>query len=248
MDKSLKDFISISSVLIFILISAFLAMLLFYRYSTLDTYNFILYLLAVIFSATAGYTIFLVILILHIYRRKTTGKTLARFIKWNMNLLFPFVIYLSGILGRNKDFVRAFLIETNNILVEAGIIKYKPEDILVLLPHCLQNSDCLIKVTNNISNCKRCGKCCVGALSSLSEYTGVDFRVVTGGTVARSLVKKRMPKVILSVACERDLTSGISDIKKIPVLGVLNERVNGPCYNTNVDVGNIRDKLDKLLK
>lgn len=248
LDKSLKDFISISSVFIGILLFTFFGMLLIYRYSTLDTYNFILYILAFLFFVAAGYTTLVVLFILRIYKNKISGKTMGNLIKWNMNLLFPMVISLSGILGKEKDFVRGFLIEINNILVESGISKYNPEDILVLLPHCLQNSECLIKVTNDISNCKRCGKCCINDLCELSKHTGVDFRVVTGGTVARSLVKKRKPKVILSVACERDLTSGISDIRKIPVLGILNDRKNGPCFNTSVDMGCLKVKLNKLLK
>lgn len=60
--------------------------------------------------------------------------------------------------------------------------------------------------------------------------------------------KKLKPKMILSVACERDLTSGIIDVGKIPVVGIVNERPNGPCYNTCVDVSVLKDKLDSIIK
>ena len=38
---------------------------------------------------------------------------------------------------------------------------------------------------------------------------------------------------------ERDLTSGIQDVFPLPVLGVLNERPFGPCFNTRVDINKL---------
>jgi len=49
------------------------------------------------------------------------------------------------------------------------------------------------------------------------------------------------------VACERDLSSGIADVGRIPVIGIVNDRPNGPCYNTNVDVDAIRNKLESII-
>jgi len=58
---------------------------------------------------------------------------------------------------------------------------------------------------------------------------------------------KKEPKIIISVACERDLSSGIADVGRIPVIGIVNDRPNGPCYNTNVDVDAIRNKLESII-
>ena len=54
--------------------------------------------------------------------------------------------------------------------------------------------------------------------------------------------------MIVSVACERDLTSGIIDVGNIPVIGIVNERPNGPCYNTCVNVNMLKEKLDSIIK
>jgi len=51
------------------------------------------------------------------------------------------------------------------------------------------------------------------------------------------------PKAIVAVACELDLTSGIRDTYPIPVIGVLNRRPNGPCYNTSVDIAEVKKAL-----
>ena len=46
----------------------------------------------------------------------------------------------------------------------------------------------------------------------------------------------KKPNIIIGVACERDLTSGIQDSYPIPVFGIFNNRPNGPCYDTDVDL------------
>ena len=48
------------------------------------------------------------------------------------------------------------------------------------------------------------------------------------------IIEKR-PKLVVAVACEGDLTSGIKDCYPLPVIGVLNDRPFGPCFNTHVD-------------
>ena len=60
------------------------------------------------------------------------------------------------------------------------------------------------------------------------------------------IVEKR-PKLVLAVACERDLTSGIKDCYPLPVIGILNDRPFGPCFNTTVDVSKIDDALSQVL-
>jgi len=45
----------------------------------------------------------------------------------------------------------------------------------------------------------------------------------------------------------KGLSSGIADVGRIPVIGIVNDRPNGPCYNTNVDVDAIRNKLESII-
>ncbi|MFH1223160.1 MAG: DUF116 domain-containing protein, partial [Pseudomonadota bacterium] len=75
----------------------------------------------------------------------------------------------------------------------------------------------------------------------------VDVVMVGGGTAARQVVREHSPSFIIAVACENDLISGLSDVKSIPVIGVLNERKCGPCKDTSVDIDVIRKYLDLFL-
>ncbi|BDU50977.1 DUF116 domain-containing protein [Haliovirga abyssi] len=126
--------------------------------------------------------------------------------------------------------------------------KIPTEKIAILLPHCLQDDNCLFKITSDISNCKKCGKCKIGEIVKLKEKYDIKVKVATGGTLARLFIKKTRPKFIIAVACERDLITGIYDSFPLNVYGIFNERINGPCYNTNVNVNEIEEVLKKVSR
>ena len=54
--------------------------------------------------------------------------------------------------------------------------------------------------------------------------------------------------MIIGVACERDLTSGIQDTYPIPVFGILNKRPFGPCYDTDVNLQLVEMGIVTFLK
>ena len=83
---------------------------------------------------------------------------------------------------------------------------------------------------------------------ALTEKYGVKLEVATGGTLARRKVKEVKPKVIVAIACERDLSSGIKDVYPLPVVGVVNMRPNGPCFDTKVDMEKVEDAIEQILK
>ncbi len=153
-----------------------------------------------------------------------------------IRVLFPLLVGIGKLLGIQKDEVRRSFVAINNRLVLAEAKKIRSEKLLLLLPHCLQNHDCRVRITGNIENCKACGKCKIKDLVALSKEYGVSVSVATGGTLARRIVVEKKPDIIIGVACERDLTSGIQDSYPIPVFGIFNRRPFGPCYDTDVDL------------
>ena len=100
------------------------------------------------------------------------------------------------------------------MLAEAPRI-VKPERLLILVPHCLQYHECRVRITGDIENCDACGKCRIKELVRLSCKYHVSISVATGGTLARRIVKEKQPSVIIAIACERDLTSGIQDAQQM---------------------------------
>jgi hypothetical protein len=76
----------------------------------------------------------------------------------------------------------------------------------------------------------------------------LKIAVATGGTLARRIIVENRPEAIVAVACELDLTTGIQDSYPIPVIGILNDRPNGPCINTKVDIQKVRSAILDFLE
>ena len=164
-----------------------------------------------------------------------------------VNLLFPLAVQLGRPFGVNKRRLEGSFIAVSNLLFSRLGIRVPADRLLVVTPHCLQLATCPHKITRDPNNCKRCGGCDIGALVTLAEEMGFHFFVATGGTLARQIVYKTRPKVVLAIACERDLMSGIQDVYPLPAVGVLNIRPNGPCFNTHVDMAEVRRQLERII-
>lgn len=188
-----------------------------------------------------------ILVLLTVYLEK--NFLVAKFAVATFNkILFPVTIFFGKLMGFSKEKVSESFVHVNNSFIKAINRKFKPEEIFILLPHCLQNTDCKIRITIDIHNCKRCGKCNIGELCELAEKYDVKLAIATGGTLARKIVVENRPKFIIAVACHRDLVSGLRDVFPIPVYGVLNERPFGPCVNTKCDVSKIEKAIISLIK
>lgn len=235
---------------ILILLSAFTILLVLfcfaYQYASINAYNRILILLIVAICFCIFSAVLMSAAIAYTYKSKKTSGVVLALTKLGMKVLLPMVLILEKANNKTRKIIQNFYIELNNIIVDSDGKKYKAQDIMLLLPHCLQNSECGIKVTSNPKLCKRCGKCKIGALMEYFQQKNINVFIATGGTVARNIIKKIKPKLIISVACERDLMSGIADVKGIPVVGVTNTTPNGPCFNTDVDIDMIKERVEQL--
>ncbi|HCO11840.1 MAG TPA: hypothetical protein DIT19_01255 [Desulfonauticus sp.] len=161
-----------------------------------------------------------------------------------IKFFLPLMVGVGRIFNISKQKVRASFIKVNNELVLSSSKKYKPQEILLLLPHCLQNSLCDKRLTYNIYNCEECGKCPLAGLIKLHKKYGINIAIATGGTIARRIVVTTRPKMIIAVACERDLSSGIQDTYPLPVYGILNKRPKGPCLDTLVPLKQVEKALE----
>lgn len=161
--------------------------------------------------------------------------------------LFPGIISLGKMFGVDRDLLQQSFIALNNQLVHTRKLRVPAERTLILLPHCIQTFDCAIKITGDVKKCVSCGKCDISDLLVLAQKFGIEMAVATGGTLARKLIVERRPQLIVAVACERDLTSGIRDAYPLPVVGILNKRPNGPCFNTYVLLPEVEQVLQEYV-
>jgi hypothetical protein len=173
------------------------------------------------------------------FSRKLRGLTIK--------LLLPLMSGVGKLCGVSKEKVQRSFIEINNQLVLAQHLRTTADKLLLLMPHCLQYHECQFRITGSTVHCKRCGKCPITGLVDLSEKYGVGLAVATGGTLARRIVVERRPRLIIAVACERDLSSGIQDSYPLPVFGITNQRPHGPCFDTQVNLTKVEEALKIFL-
>jgi hypothetical protein len=139
--------------------------------------------------------------------------------------LFAKSVWLGGKFGINKDRVGNSFIKAHNLVVKSHARRLSVDTLLILLPRCLE------KETRR---------------QVVERANGRAVQIVTasGGEEARKAIGQYKPSLILAVACERDLVSGIRDVaEKIPVLAVPNKRPEGPCKNTRVRLDAFDDAL-----
>lgn len=139
--------------------------------------------------------------------------------------LLPKTIWLGEKFGISRDRVGNSFIKVHNLITK-NFACVNTERLLILLPRCLKK-----ETRNQIMN----------------RINGNDFKVVTagGGEQARKAITQYQPTLILALACERDLMSGIRDVAdKIPVLAIPNKRPDGPCKNTDIYL----DELEETLR
>ncbi len=149
------------------------------------------------------------------------GKSLLPYVWTERSLLsvLPKSVWLGRKLGVSRDRVCNSFIKVHNIVLRASPKQLSAERLLVLLPRCLERAT-RAQVLDRLSG---------------DRLPGIETKTVTaaGGEEARKAIQEYRPSVILAIACERDLISGLKDVAdRIPVVAIPNRRPQGPCKNT----------------
>jgi hypothetical protein len=148
---------------------------------------------------------------------------------WMVNNILSVAMAIGKIIGISTDRLTNSFLKIHNMIVGRRPTITEPERLLVLAPRCLNKE-------NNIR------------LRQLRDHYHFQMATADGGTEARLKIKEVRPKVIIAIACERDLISGFKEVNPyIPVIGFPNFRPEGPCKNTCVDLGQIEDAIKKCI-
>lgn len=140
--------------------------------------------------------------------------------------LLPRTLWLGARLGISRDRVGNSFIKVHNFITKSHGDKVSTDRLLVLLPRCL-HMEARKRITEKVGGCS------------------VKIVTVSGGEAARAAIKQHRPTLILALACERDLMSGIRDVaEKIPVLAIANKRPEGPCKNTDFSMAELDEALE----
>ena len=146
-----------------------------------------------------------------------------------VNKLLVLVIGVGKLFGISKERLTNSFLKVHNVLLRSKSRRTTPDRLLLLLPRCLTKE-------NNVD------------FRRLRDKYNFHMFTVGGGSQARQKIKLIRPRIIIAIACERDLLSGFRDINThIPVIGFPNQRPEGPCKNTCVDMNQIEDAVKRCL-
>ena len=144
-------------------------------------------------------------------------------------------------------FCRLF-VQLSNWMIRFRRVKVAPENLLLLVPRCLQKNGCAQTLGETIDDCNACGRCGVTDLLSIRDEFGVHCSLAAGGREAVAFVRDPKIKAVIAIACKKELTQGILAVFPTPVLGVFNIQTNGPCRNTQIDPDLVRVAVRSMLR
>lgn len=146
-----------------------------------------------------------------------------------VNKLLSLVMAVGKVFGISRDRLTNSFLKVHNVFLGAKPSRTEPERLLLLLPRCLTKEN--FKV-----------------LRQLRDRYGFQMATVGGGTEARKKIVESAPEIIIAIACERDLMSGFREVNvHTPVIGFPNQRPEGPCKNTCVDLTEIEQSIRRCL-
>lgn len=141
------------------------------------------------------------------------------------------------------DINRGLMIELNNRLNSS--LRVPADRCLVMVPRCLQWSDCRQNVVDDPQACSDCGACEITRIKMICQERGVRFSVEAGGTSARNQLAMHRPALVVAVACQREILAGIAD-SPVPVVAVPLRAGSSPCRNSKVNAAELDWRLSML--
>ncbi len=147
------------------------------------------------------------------------------------NFALENIFRLAGMAGLSRDHVGHSFVRVSNSITRATKIDRDPSDevLLILLPRCLTKEQ-------------------LKEINGLKKIYPIHVHTVSGGELARKKVREIAPTAIIGVACERDLVSGIRDVgSNFSVIGIPNDRPEGPCKNTVIDMAELISTIEFYL-
>jgi hypothetical protein len=143
--------------------------------------------------------------------------------------------------GVDDKIVDQIGVEVRNKVNEKIFQRVKPQEKILVLPHCLRNSECEATLESSGLVCKDCNRCVIGVLKNKGEEMGYQVFIIPGSTFLKKIVEKNRFKAVLGVACYQDLNLAMNKLSKFHCQGV--PLLRDGCINTKVDSRAVLEKM-----
>jgi len=167
-----------------------------------------------------------------------------RLLLFTIDMFYGLFKKFSENVGVDAKIVDQIGVEVRNKVNEKFFKKIKPQDKILVLPHCLRHADCEAKLESSGLVCKDCNRCVIGVLKSKAENKGFKVFIIPGSTFLKKILEKNNFKAVLGVACYQDLNLAMMKLSKFSCQGV--PLLKDGCINTKVDPRAVLEKIDEI--
>jgi uncharacterized protein len=160
---------------------------------------------------------------------------------FTMDVFYGFFKKFSENLGVDGKIVDQIGVEVRNRDNEKLFRKVKPQDKILVLPHCLRHNECEATLEASGLVCKDCQRCVIGVLKDKGESMGYHVFIIPGSTFLKKIVENYKFKAVLGVACYQELNLAMMKLSNFPGQGV--PLLKDGCMNTKVDSHLVLEKM-----
>lgn len=199
----------------------------------------IVFILALVLLTLLSVTLILGKLLL-----KEDKLVFPRLLLFTVDMFYGIFKKFSENVGVDAKIVDQIGVEVRNKVNEKIYKKIKPQDKILVLPHCLRSTDCEAKLESSGLVCKDCNRCVIGVIKTKAEEKGFQVFIIPGSTFLKKILEKNNFKAVLGVACYQDLNLSMMKLSKFSCQGV--PLLNDGCINTKVDVKSVFEKMGEI--
>jgi hypothetical protein len=201
----------------------------------------IVFILAIVMLTLLSVTLILGKLLI-----KEDKLVFPRLLLFTIDMFYGIFKKFSENVGVDAKIVDQIGVEVRNKVNEKLYKKIKPQEKIVVLPHCLRDADCEAKLESSGLVCKDCNRCVIGVIKTKAEEKGFKVFIIPGSTFLKKILEKNNFKAVLGVACYQDLNLAMMKLSKFSCQGV--PLLKDGCINTKVDVKAVLEKMGEIQK
>lgn len=150
-------------------------------------------------------------------------------------------------LGREEAWILSFC-AWNNRKVRIAFEHRRARKSLVLLPHCIQASNCKAEIVQDLGQCYRCGRCPAGDLLADSLAGKWNCRISNRSHKAYREAREFKPDLIVAVSCADRLLKGLIRLPEVPCYVIPLQLPHGMCVDTTFSVPHLETVMALLVE
>ncbi|MFZ9834899.1 MAG: DUF116 domain-containing protein [Holophagaceae bacterium] len=149
------------------------------------------------------------------------------------------------LIKNEETFLMSFF-KWNNEKVSRSFVNTKSRKTLLLLPHCIQWSNCTAPILEEMSSCYNCGSCHIETLVEDSVQEQWNVRITNRSYKAYIEAKKSNPDLIVAVSCTDRLLKGVRKLSSYPSFLIPLELPFGMCVDATFNYNHLSSAMSLL--